>query len=233
MVKSFLPVFLLLLSLPLSAQESAEQPRHRFSIGPVVGFDFMTQEIRFGPAGADRVLREQDEVLPQFGLQAMYRMGQGLALVTEPAFGSFFSGIDLLSSGAQENRRLRVEKFHVLHLPLLLRKTLSEEDLAAYLIAGVDMMVLLAPEAAIRYTAGGDLDAATPVVYDLPFSRMAVQAGFGVQWQRTETLTLTADIRYRAITDEVIGGELAAIAFPSHMGVRLGLRVHFAKRKPF
>ena len=232
-MKSVLPLFFLILSLPLFAQESAELPRHPFSIGPVVGFDFMTQEIRFGPEGADRVLSERDEVLPQFGLQAMYRIGAGLSIVTEPAFGSFFSGIDILQSTAQENRRLEAEKFHVLHLPLLLRKTLSEEDLAAYLIAGIDMMFLLAPEAALRYTAGGDLDAATPVVYDLPFSRMAVQAGFGVQWRRTEKLTLTADIRYRSVTDEIIGGDLAAIAFPSHVGVRLGLRVHFVKRKPF
>lgn len=227
-------LFFLLLILPLSlAAQEAEKPKSRFSLGPVVGFDFMTQEIRFGPEGPDRVSRMQDEVLPQFGLQAMYRVGAGLTIVTEPAFGSFFPGIELFQGAAQENRRLEVEKFHVLHLPLLLRKTLSDEDLAAYLIAGVDMMVLLAPDAAIRYTAGGDLDAATPVVYDLPFSRMAVQAGLGVEWRRTETLTLTADVRYRAVSNDQIGGALASLAFPSHVGVRLGLRVHFVKRKPW
>ncbi len=231
-MKYVLPLLVFCMAASLHAQD-AEEPLHPFSLGPIVGFDFMTQEIRYGSGDADRVSREQSAVLPQFGLQAMYRIAPGFALLTEPAFGSFFAGTDEVSSLGESIQRLEVEKFHVLHLPLLLRKSLSDAPLSAYLVAGVDMMFFLAPHAAIRYTSGSDPGMGEAVEYEIPFSRLAVQAGFGVQWQRSRTLAITADLRYRSPTDDMIGGALASIGFPAHFGLRIGLRVHLAKRKPW
>lgn len=224
-------LFLMMVSaLPLAAQEE-QPPRHAFSIGPVVGLDFMTQEIRFGADDETRVLTEQSSTVPLFGLQAMYRIGPGLDVLTEPAFGSFLADIQLQTNTATESRNIVVEKFHVLHLPLMLRKTFSDEALTAYLIAGADMMFFLAPNARIRYFTGTDISLVETVEYEIPFSRLAVQAGIGVQWQRTETMAITADLRYRSISDDVIGGPLASIGFPAHVGLRFGLRVHLAKKK--
>jgi hypothetical protein len=44
-------------------------------------------------------------------------------------------------------------------------------------------------------------------------------------------MAITADLRYRSISDDVIGGPLASIGFPAHVGLRFGLRVHLAKKK--
>jgi hypothetical protein len=131
-------LFLMMVAaLPLAAQEN-QPPRSAFSIGPVVGLDFMSQEIRFGTEGETRVLVERSSTVPLFGLQAMYRIGPGLDLLTEPAFGSFLEDLQLQASTSTESRNMLVEKIHVLHLPLMLRKTFSDEALTAYLIAGVD-----------------------------------------------------------------------------------------------
>ena len=123
---------------------------------------------------------------------------------------------------------MQAEKFHALHLPLLFRKTFTDDDLTAFLFAGADAMVILAPHASIRVTPGSG----ETVEYALPGMRIAVQAGIGVQWQRTETMALTADLRYRSLTDDRMGGDLASIAFPAHLGLRIGLRVSLAPKTP-
>ncbi|MCB2203378.1 PorT family protein [bacterium] len=236
-MKHLLYIQLLFLLLQPWGQQAFGQkedvPVGPFSIGPLVGFDFVTHELQFGEDDEYRVREESSAVLPQFGLQAMYRVGAGLSLLTEPAFGSFYEGTDQIAETGRANRQVTIEKFHVLHLPLLLRKRFSEEALTGYLIAGLDMMILLAPHASIRYRSGTNIEEGSVVTYEIPFSQLAIQAGIGVEWRRTKTLAITGDLRYRSLTGSSIGGELASVGVPAHFGLRIGLRVHFAPKKPF